>query len=40
MEWRELGWMFAILAIFALEFAPTLISLAKEEIKERSKDVI
>jgi hypothetical protein len=40
MEWRELGWLLAILAVFALECVPALISLAKEESKERPKDVI
>jgi hypothetical protein len=42
MEWRESGWLLAILAIFALEGVPwgTLISWAKEEGKKPPKDVI
>jgi hypothetical protein len=41
MEWRELGWLIAVLAVFGLNCVPwgTLIRLAKEEAK-KPKDVI
>jgi hypothetical protein len=42
MQWRELGWLLAILAVFALDYVPwgTLIRLAKEETKKPPKNVI
>jgi len=43
MQWRELGWLRAIFAVFLLVYMPwnTLIDLAKEEIKSsRKKNVL
>ncbi len=42
MEWRELGWLLALFAVFVLVYVPwgTLIGWAKEEINKRPKDVI
>jgi hypothetical protein len=42
MEWRELGWLLAVLAVFALVCMPwgLLFRLAKEETKKPPKDVI
>ena len=42
MQWRELGWLLAIFAVFVLVYMPwgILIRLAKEETEKPPKDVI